>query len=373
MDEFTTPAKALRRHLTIKGVTSYQLAKDTILPASRISEILSGKRRVTAETATVLGAYFENGAEYWLGLQSQLDINRSNADDATRWEGRGDLSIGGFRVRCYVTPDERRLISLTDFQVLFGLRGRNAKQTLSELLNSPYLKSQKMNALRKQVANPIRLIGPDDSIVLAYEGELIVEYCKAIMDVRRVKGLPAWAERHADAAEIIITSVAKVGIAALIDEATGYQSKRHRDALQKLLEGYFKEEIAAWSKRFPDWFYEEMFRLKGWEWDALSHKRPPVVGKVTRDIVYARLESGVIEELEQKNPLLSNGKRRVKHHQWLSDEIGHPALEAHFYALKGLMRAHHDWPKFYHTLQLAFPMKNEQIQLLLDDYTSDDD
>jgi hypothetical protein len=161
-------------------------------------------------------------------------------------------------------------------------------------------------------------------------------------------------------------------MAALIDEATGYQSKRHRHALQKLLDGYFKEDIAAWSKKFPDWFYEEMFRLMHWEWDALSTKRPPLVGKHTRDIVYSRLEIGVIEELERRNPILPNGKRKMKHHQWLTEEIGHPALDAHFYALKGLMRAHHDWKKFYHTLQLAFPKKNEQIQMLLDDYLDDE-
>lgn len=230
-----------------------------------------------------------------------------------------------------------------------------------------------MAQLRKRIASPLKIVGPEHEVVYAYEGEIVIDYCRAVMDVRRVGGLPEWAKSYADQAELIVASVAKVGIAALIDEATGHQSRRHKEALQRLLDRYFKEEYAAWTKRFPDWFYEELFRLKGWKWDALSTKRPGVVGKVTKDIVYSRLEVGVIEELERKNPLIDKTHRKTKHHQWLSDEVGHPALDTHFYALRGLMRASLDWRRFYHTLQLAYPKRNEIIQLELDDYRNDPD
>lgn len=359
--------------MQIKGNNAYQLSKDTIIPQSRLSEILSGKRRITAETATILGNYFENGADYWMSIQTQFDVAKSDSDSANRWESRGELPIGGYRVRCYVTPDERRLISETDFHLLFGFRGRNAREKVRSIIDSPYLRSASMEALRKTISSPIKLMGPEGEIIYAYEGEIIVDYCRAIMDIRRIKGLPDWAMIYAEAAEMIVASVAKVGIAALIDEATGHQSRRHREALQRLLARYFREEYAAWTKRFPDWFYEELFRLKGWRWNALSTKRPSVVGKITKDIVYARLESGVLEELERRNPVSENGRRSQKHHQWLSDDTGHPALDTHFYALKGLMRAHNGWEKFYHTLQLAFPKRNECIQLELDDYRNGED
>jgi len=373
MEPPPTPSAALRHSLDIKGINAYQLAKDTILPQSRISEILSGKRRITSETATVLGDYFGNGAEYWSGIQTSFDMRKSRADDATRWEARGDLNLGGWRIRCYVTPDEKRLISEVDFHALFKFRGHQARNRCRDVIDSPYLQSGSMAQLRKKIVSPIKITGPEHEIVYAYEGEIIIDYCRALMDVRRVGGMPEWALHYAEQAELIVASVAKVGIAALIDEATGHQSRRHKEALQRLLARYFKEEYAAWTKRFPDWFYEELFRLKGWKWDALSNKRPSVVGKVTKDIVYSRLEIGVVEELERKNPLLENGHRKTKHHQWLSDEVGHPALDTHFYALRGLMRAHHDWRRFYHTLQMAFPKRNEMIQLELDDYRNDQD
>jgi len=371
MEEPTTPSSALRHHLMLKGINAYQLAKNTILPQSRISEVLSGRRRITSETATVLGDYFGNGAEYWSGIQASFDVRKSHADDATRWEARGDLSIGGWRLRCYVTPDEKRLVSELDFHALFHLRGTSARKRCHDIIDSPYLQSGAMEQLRKKISSPIKITGPAHDVIFAYEGEIIIDYCRALMDVRRVGGLPDWAKSYAEQAELIVASVAKVGITALIDEATGHQSRRHKEALQRLLSRYFREEYAAWTKRFPDWFYEEMFRLKGWKWDALSNKRPSIVGKVTKDIVYSRLETGVVEELELKNPLLDNGQRKTKHHQWLTDEVGHPALDTHFYAIRGLMRAHSDWKKFYHTLQLAFPKRNEVIQLELDDYRND--
>ena len=207
------------------------------------------------------------------------------------------------------------------------------------------------------------------SSIFCYEGTIIIDFCRALLDVRRVGGLPKWADKYADNAEIIISSVAKVGIVALIDEATGFQARRHREALQRLLDSYFRQEYAAWAKRFPDWFYEEMFRLKGWKWENISTtKRPPYVGKLTKDIVYCRLEEGVIGRLELVNPKLEDGRRKVKHHQWLTQEIGHPALDAHFYALRGLMRMSTRWEAFYHSLQLAFPQRHEAVQLELDDY-----
>jgi addiction module HigA family antidote len=374
LPQFQTAADALAFHLGKKGITAYQLSKDTLLAASRISEIMSGKRRISTESATVLGAYFGTGAEYWLEIQTRNDLQREHAEKSVRCECHGELRIGGFLLQCYVLPDETRAISARHFYTLFGINSTQVGATkLSSLINSPFLKSEKMDALRRSLTKPFRVMDAHRMSILCYEGTIVVDFCRAILDVRRVGGLPKWAERFAEAAEIIITSVAKVGIVALIDEATGFQARRHREALQQLLDAYFRAEYAAWAKRFPDWFYEEMFRLKGWKWENISAtKRPPYVGKLTKDIVYSRLEQGVIERLEQVNPKLEDGRRKVRHHQWLTQEVGHPALDAHFYALRGLMRMSTRWDGFYHSLQMAFPKRNEAVQLELGDYSDDE-
>lgn len=99
----------------------------------------------------------------------------------------------------------------------------------------------------------------------------------------------------------------------------------------------------------------------------MSVARPGVVGRFTNDIVYERLAPGILEELKRLNPTLDNGGRTRKHHQFLTDDIGHPALAQHLHAVIGLMRASATWDQFKSLLDRAFPKKGTQLELLLSD------
>jgi len=62
------------------NITAYRLAKETNIPQTRISEIIKGKRRITADTALRFSIFFGNSAKFWLGLQDDYDIeNELNA------------------------------------------------------------------------------------------------------------------------------------------------------------------------------------------------------------------------------------------------------------------------------------------------------
>jgi hypothetical protein len=160
--------------------------------------------------------------------------------------------------------------------------------------------------------------------------------------------------------------LAKVGIIALVDEVTGYQEVRDREALQKILELYLLKEFAAWAKRFPDDFYKELFRLRGWNWNKLSVARPGYVGKLTNDLVYERLAPGILDDLKRKNPRTESGNRKVRHHQWLTEDVGHPALAQHLHATIALMRAAQNWSSFYTMIERALPKRMGQLPLLID-------
>jgi antitoxin HigA-1 len=56
------------------GLSAYKLSKDVGIPQTRVSEIIKGNRRVTADTALRLSKYFGNSAKFWLGLQDDFDI-----------------------------------------------------------------------------------------------------------------------------------------------------------------------------------------------------------------------------------------------------------------------------------------------------------
>jgi hypothetical protein len=104
-------------------------------------------------------------------------------------------------------------------------------------------------------------------------------------------------------------------------------------------------------------FFQQMHRLKKWPWTGTT-KRPSVAGKYVTDIVYERLGPGVLEQLEKKNPKQESGHRRAKHHQWLTEDVGHPALAQHLYAVIGLMRISETWADFKALLDRAYPKKD---------------
>jgi addiction module HigA family antidote len=64
----------LQEFLVPLGLSAYKLSKDIGIPQTRISEILKGNRRVTADTALRLSRYFGNSAKFWLGIQDDFDI-----------------------------------------------------------------------------------------------------------------------------------------------------------------------------------------------------------------------------------------------------------------------------------------------------------
>lgn len=237
---------------------------------------------------------------------------------------------------------------------------------LEELQNHPLTSSDRLKRVVKKMQTPI-LFRYNQNFTNGYEADTFIDFCSLLLEMRRI-GIPLSSEEktRAEIAERILVSIANVGLIALIDEVTGFQALRPRDALQTLLDKYLRRELAAWAKTFPDEFYIEMFRLKQWEWKGMKVNRPQVVGIYTRDIVYERLAPGVLEELEIRNPAGDDGERNAKHHQWLTTDIGHPALAQHIHAVLGLMRAANTWAMFRRLLDKAFPKRGNTLELPLD-------
>jgi antitoxin HigA-1 len=72
-----TPGEILNEEFLLPmRISAYRLAKDTNMPATRISEIIRGRRKITADTALRLSAYFGNSADFWLGIQDEYDLRK---------------------------------------------------------------------------------------------------------------------------------------------------------------------------------------------------------------------------------------------------------------------------------------------------------
>jgi P63C domain len=281
----------------------------------------------------------------------------------------GRVTIGKWALHAFNLDNGIRLFDQPSFEAVLGFRaGEAAPKSLEKIATHPLMRSNPLATSANIFTRPIVFIAIGGKRSQGFDSEELITICRLLLKARELGILrTTQGLRYAQAAESLVVSLANVGLSALIDEATGFQRDRDRDALKALLDKYLKKELAAWAKRFPDEFYRQMFRLKGWEWRGMSINRPQVVGTYTRNIVYERLAPGIVDELERRNPKDERGERKGRHHQLLTDDIGHPALAQHLYAVLAIMRIAPNWRKFKSLLQSAFPLKGDQLELGIDD------
>lgn len=285
----------------------------------------------------------------------------------------GELEIGGTRLPCAVLEDGTRVLSESGIAEALGSRSGASKRMKSAAVKegrAPLPLFLSPNRLKPFISQEL-LEGPlapieystKNKMMVGYDASILPSVCDVWLKARQAGVLQPQQQMRAMKAEIMVRALAQVGIVALVDEATGYQEVRDRQALQAILDRYLRKELAAWAQRFPTDFYKEMFRLRGWQWKGIQVRKPQVVGKYTNDIVYERILPSLLTELQQKNPTDQRGRRRHKHHQWLTDDVGHPALAQHLHAVIGLMRASTSWDEFKQLLNRAFPKKGQTLEL----------
>lgn len=270
---------------------------------------------------------------------------------------QGQLDLGELQLDCYVLADGRRLFHKRGMARALGMKSGGGN-VFMRAVSRKGLGSVVPLELREKLENPIvfKPLGGDPAH--GYEADTLIEVCDTIIEARNQGKLLSSQTGLANYAESLIRSVAKVGIVSLIDEATGYQEVRKQGELAKLLSKWIEQEKhRQWTKTFPMEFYEEMFRLKGWDLLDPQSSRPGVVGTYTNDLVYARLAPGLLNELRDKNPPTPKGYRKQKHHQWLTKDVGHPRLLEHLSAVIALMKASDDWEQFKKMAKRALPPK----------------
>lgn len=142
----------------------------------------------------------------------------------------------------------------------------------------------------------------------------------------------------AQKAEILVRSLAKVGIISLVDEATGYQYEREKNELQKILKAYISDEILKWQLTFTDEFYREIFRLWGIPFiPKYIRNKPSFVGKLTNKYIYEQLPKGVVDKIKERTGKTEKGNWRYKWHQSLTPEIGREHLKKQIIEVTALM------------------------------------
>lgn len=149
-----------------------------------------------------------------------------------------------------------------------------------------------------------------------------------------------------EACDHLTRGLARRGIIALVDDATGYQADKAREEIEKILQAYVSPGLLPWTQKFPHDFFREAYRLLGWEYKPGQVKHPQYMGKFINKYVYDALPPGVSDELKRRLPKNENGNRRAKLWQQLTIDTGSPHLDKQLTANITLMQISDDKQQF---------------------------
>jgi hypothetical protein len=284
----------------------------------------------------------------------------------------GEIKIGDISIACAVFEDGTRVLSQATVLRALGRnpeKSRRAARDSTEL-RAPFLAANNLQEFitdeLQELAEPIRYRAADDvqgNPSWGYRAEMLPLVCEVYLRAADKKKLAPNQRDVAAAADILVRGLARVGIVALVDEATGYQDARARDALAKILEAYVDKELQPWIKTFPTDYYREMFRLRDMDYPKSPVKRPRYFGTLTNDIVYRRLAPGVLAELKRVQVKDENGRPKHKLFQRLTTNAGYPKLREHLGSVVTLMKLSRDWNDFREKIDQIHPRYGDTMVL----------
>lgn len=332
----------------------------------------------------IYAAIHENGEIYFNKDQQELveaniQILRSKAfhEVPRAVVIESDLYIGDTLLTCSVLNDGRRVIKDTS---LFKALNRKRKGETRIEGFPPIIGSKSLaTLLTEKYPHYLESIMPFEVAQFNgktgkwYDANTIPMICDLYMEAEQ-EGLITTNQEHVLAqAKILLRSLARVGITALIDEATNYQDVRGKDELQVLLEQFISEELRPYSKEFDREYFEQLFRLYNVPYDPTSQKRPRYFAKFTKKYVYDLLPPNVWEKLDSMNPSIYNSDkdrwdRKHRLHQYLSEDNGLKFLRGHLDSLIPVMKLSTDIDDFKSKFAMVYSDKIKNIERMKDRY-----
>lgn len=287
------------------------------------------------------------------------------------------LRIGDIEIPCFVLDNDTRVLTQRGLQTSIGMSigggSKPGEQRLVSFLASLAEKAkddkdlaERSTALAERVKNPIKFRLPSGVAAFGLEATILADVCDVILAARKVGSLQKQQEKLAQQAEMLVRGFARVGIIALVDEATGFQKDRAKDALAKILEAFVAKELQPYLKTFPADYYEQIFRLYNLPYPPVGNKswRPAFIGSLTNEVVYSRMAPDLLPELKKA---ASRTERKEKLHRWLTVDMGHPKLREHLASIVSILKLSKTPAQFKANVNMIHPRHGDTIQLNFDE------
>lgn len=295
-------------------------------------------------------------------------------------EYRGVLKIGDTEIPCCVLSNGQRIITENGINAILGSTGGKSyrlRDSTGEGDSGPLPLFLASKALQPFIHATFE--GMDLSTVAyldngkelsGYAASILPKVCEVWLRAKDGGTLQASQLTKAKKAEILMRGLAHVGITALVDEATGYQKDREKEALAKILEAFVAKELQPYLKTFPTEYYEHLFRIYGYDFpqkDKRPQWRPAFFGKITNEVVYSRLAPEILPELKKA---ASKAERKTKLFQWLTSEVGHPKLKDHLNSIVTLLKISKTPEEFKRFVNIAHPRFGETVEIDINDLSA---
>jgi hypothetical protein len=287
----------------------------------------------------------------------------------------GILTIGELKLPCAVLDDadNTRVLSQNGFLKAIGRHPFASGGTGSAIDDSaPFLRPKNLepfvsNDLRRS-SSPILYLPRNPTsgasgIGYGYRGTLLPDVCWVYQDAMLARKLLPSQTHIGEAARAFLKALTNYAIDDLIDQATGFDDIRKRDAILRILEKYVSQDRLPWVRMFDNDFYRQVFRLNSWPFDPENTKRPSVIGHWTNNI-YDRLAPGIRPALHSKVKRNPSGKPTEKLTQYLTPEEGKIRLRELLEGTKAIMRISQDKKDFWTKMDVAYPKLNDDNVLL---------
>ncbi len=289
----------------------------------------------------------------------------------------GEIVINGRRIACAVLQNGKRVLTQETFLTAIGRAAKAKAGTGSlKLVDGlpPFLIADNLKPFiseeLRQSTTPIIYKPGKGGRAFGYDAMLLPMVCEVYVNARDEKKLHKGQEHIAEACYILMKGLARVGIIALVDEATGYQEQRAKDELARILEAYVQEEYRRWTRMFPEEFFRQIYRIHAWPYKPGNAKRTPFCGHLINKYVYGELPPGVLDELRRLNPVTDRGYRKRKHFQFLTADTGNEHLDRQIMTVITLMRISENKEELERHFAKAFgkpvPMIQERLPLVID-------
>src|SRR5215218_8643982 len=256
----------------------------------------------------------------------------------------GTVTLGDKNIFSAVLENGQRVLSQGDFLELLGRHrkanvrkeGGEGEERIPAILQGKAI-NQFISQEILEKSKPIAFRTTEGIRANGYRADLLPDVCEIYLKARDAGVLPPNQAHVAVAADILIRGLAKIGIIAMIDEATGFQYDRPRRDLEEQLKTFLSDDLRRYVGTFPAEYFKHLCRLRGVE---LRHdmKLPPYFGTLTNNLVYRRIAPGLLIKLKERK--LERGKPSNKLFSWLSDDIGLRALLVHLGQVIGTMKRH---------------------------------